>query len=282
MAIVAVLLYFSVPAAAILYVVVMSARRQRRLNAELRRRDPAFAETLSLAALRRDPEGMRARIGDRVTTVIATATPVFTGGSSAGGNVFTRYTSFVIDTKGESHDLEVSDDADEVVRNARWVAELFGVPLESDAPGDDGRASAGDGAEDADPEVAAMEARLRKRRMILGVSALVSGVGMWLFTGYIYWLPYVTYQEELAAYEAKSAAVSATLAAVAADPDAELPEGSADDVLSMMFTREPTYEAHPLAIATLPLMIGGLGLMIGGASMLRKARAEARIARASQ
>ena len=54
-----------------------------------------------------------------------------------------------------------------------------------------------------------MEARLRKRRMILGVSALVSGLGMWLFTGYIYWLPYVTYQEELAAYEAKSAAVSA-------------------------------------------------------------------------
>jgi hypothetical protein len=282
MELVAVLLYFSVPAAAMLYGAVVSVKRQRKLNAELRRRAPAFAETLSLAALRSDPEGARARLGDKVTTVVATTAPVFTGGSSAGGDVFTRYTSFVIDTKGESHDLEVSEDADAIVQNARWVAELFGVPLESDAPGDDGQASAGDGATDADPEVAAMEARLRTRRMALGAGALVSGLGLWLFTGYIYWLPYVTYQEELAAYEAKSAAVSATVAAVAADPDAEVPEGSADDLLSMMFTSEPTYETHPLAIATLPMMIGGLALMFGGASMLRRARAEARIARESR
>jgi hypothetical protein len=185
-------LYFAVPASAVVYAAAIQAQRQRRMSSVLGARKPAFAGALSIAALRADPEAQRARLRGKIASVHAGSIAVFSDGPESAGIVGTVYTSFVVDTHGEAHDLEQSHDGERVGENARWVADLLGVPFTAQGTGLDPAPA------HARPDAGAdaFERAHHRRAFVWGAALIALGSAAWLSAA---WAAYVGHEPEFLA-----------------------------------------------------------------------------------
>ena len=111
-------------AAVIIYVVAgtifsmrRSTRYKRLYDAEVKE-NPALRDALDIKAIQAAPEEWKSRLDGKVVAVNAVM----------GG-------SFITDSNGETHDLESGHDADDIATNARWLADLLGVPFNNDSRG---------------------------------------------------------------------------------------------------------------------------------------------------
>ncbi len=245
------------------------------MNAVTRDRTPAFEDPLSMVRLRSNPGPIAARLSDLIRSVVVVEVQV--GGQKPHAVPHTRYTSFVIDANGETHDLETGLNADEIAANAAWAAQLFSVPLRNESSGQ--APTSWPIEPDDDDEAAAFERSLVRRRWAKAATALsiasALGAGSWALSHQ----RQAQYEEELAAYQAHrrssdellSRAFERALQAERTGTELEPTEenlAAQDAVLELVFPTEP-----PALEPSLPIGFGFFcaGLFgVAGIAMLRR------------
>ena len=111
-----------------------SIRADREMNAVLTSGEPAFPWRLNMAEMRAAPELWRERLRGKVRSIHAVSIPIFDvpqGGMGARDDSRPNYSSFLVDSHGEPHDLESNQRWEPIETNAAWLAQLLEVPFES-------------------------------------------------------------------------------------------------------------------------------------------------------
>ena len=107
---------------------VRAWKRRRELRRVLGADNAAQGGAPTLGRLQGDPDGWARELAGRVDAIHVV---------SLGDGDVERYECFIVLREGAVYELAEGKDADALTHEAKWAAELLGVPMQVDAPGRD-------------------------------------------------------------------------------------------------------------------------------------------------